>query len=246
MLHKSHLCNGQLLDDYHIGAAQALLQRQFPNIGGFQNTVIQDTDSLQRFTKKDNLQIVHVKLGRTDHWIALSTVGCADGEIEIYDSLQLSPALHTQTVVARYIKSKLHSIKIKVVNVATQKGGLDCGLYAIAMMTSIANNDDPVNLVYNQQELRIHLYQCFENEIIEKFPIFKGKRIKKRISEELTYLIYCKCRLPDDGTKMVQCDKCLEWYHVKCILDLNPQLTNSDDQWFCDSCDSQSSSLAIA
>ena len=179
MLHKSHLCNGQLLDDYHIGAAQALLQRQFPNIGGFQNTVIQDTDSLQRFTKKDNLQIVHVKLGRTDHWIALSTVGCADGEIEIYDSLQLSPALHTQTVVARYIKSKLHSIKIKVVNVATQKGGLDCGLYAIAMMTSIANNDDPVNLVYNQQELRIHLYQCFENEIIEKFPIFKGKRIKK-------------------------------------------------------------------
>ena len=111
----------------------------------------------------------------TDHWIALSTVGCADGEIEICNSLQLSPALHTQTVIVQYLKSKLHSIKIKVVNVATQKGSSDCGLYAIAKMTSIANNDDPVNLVYNQQELRIHLQQCFENGVIEKFPISKAR-----------------------------------------------------------------------
>ena len=55
MLHKSHLCSGQLLDDLHIGAAQALFQRQFSNIGGIQNFVIQDTDSLQRFTEKDSL-----------------------------------------------------------------------------------------------------------------------------------------------------------------------------------------------
>ena len=177
MLHKFHFCSGQLLDDLHIGAAQPLLQRQFSNIGGFQNTVIQDIDSFQRFTEKDSLQIVHVKFGRIDHWIALSTVGCADGEIEIYDSLQLSPALHTQTVIARYLKSKLHSI----VNVATQKGSSDCGLYAIAMMTSIGNNDDPINLVYNQQEMRIHLQQFFENGVIEKFPISKARQIKKNI-----------------------------------------------------------------
>lgn len=58
----------------------------------------------------------------------------------------------------------------------TQKGSSDCGLYAITMMTSITNNDDTINLVYNQQELRIHLRQCFENGVI---LISKARCIKK-------------------------------------------------------------------
>ena len=133
MLHKSHLNCGHLLDNLHIGAAQVLLQRKFSRIGGLQNTVMQDTDSLKQFTERENLQVVHVKLGKTEHWIALSTVGCADGEIEIYDSLRLTPTAHTQKVIARYPKSKLPSITIKVVNAAKREGASDCGLYAIAI-----------------------------------------------------------------------------------------------------------------
>ena len=90
-IHKSHLCSGQLLDNYHIGAAQALLQRQFPHISGFRNTVIQDSKSLQPFTERYDLQIIHIKMGRTYHWIIVSERDCAEGEIEVYDSLQLSP-----------------------------------------------------------------------------------------------------------------------------------------------------------
>jgi len=30
------------------------------------------------------------------------------------------------------------------------------------MMTSIANNEDPANVVYDQTALRIHLMECFE------------------------------------------------------------------------------------
>lgn len=62
VLHKSHLCSSQSLDYYHSGATQVLLRRQFPNIGGFKNTVVQDTDSVRPFTEKENLQIIHVKL----------------------------------------------------------------------------------------------------------------------------------------------------------------------------------------
>ena len=64
----------------------------------------------------------------------------------------------------------MHSIRIKVANVATQKGNLDCGLNAIVVMTSVAHNN-PVNVVYNQQEIRIHLRQCFKKEDMQKFPI---------------------------------------------------------------------------
>ena len=79
-----------IIDNYHIGAAQALLQGQFPHIGGFRNTVAaQGSKSLQPFKEYD-LQIIHVRMGRTDHWIVVPTTDCAEGEIEIYDSLQLS------------------------------------------------------------------------------------------------------------------------------------------------------------
>ena len=36
-MHKAHLVRGNLLDDIHMGAAQALLKEQFPDIGGFRN-----------------------------------------------------------------------------------------------------------------------------------------------------------------------------------------------------------------
>jgi len=29
--------------------------------------------------------------------------------------------------------------------------------------------------------------------------------------------LYCVCRRPDDGSPMVQCDVCKEWFHCRCI-----------------------------
>ena len=79
----------------------------------------------------------------------ISTVGCAEGEIELHDSLQQKPSLDTQTVIARYHRSTSQSIRIKLIiitskliNVALQKGNTDCGLYAIAMMTSKTYKQD--------------------------------------------------------------------------------------------------------
>ena len=71
----------------------------------------------------------------------------------MYDSLQLSPSIETQIIIAKYLRSQANFINIKQVNVATQAGSTDCGLYAIAMMTSIARNDGQAKLVYNQLEL---------------------------------------------------------------------------------------------
>jgi len=42
-----------------------------------------------------------------------------------------------------------------------QSGGTDCGVFAIAVMASLALDDDPSELTYQQASLRSHLIKCF-------------------------------------------------------------------------------------
>ena len=37
-----------------------------------------------------------------------------------------------------------------------------------------------------------------------------------------------KCRLPDNGSRMVQCTGCLKWYHVKCAVRHEDELKSKD------------------
>ena len=91
--------------------------------------------------------------------------------------------------MARCLKSELKSIAIKVINVALQQGSADCGLYAITMMTSITNNEDTANVVYDQTALRIHLMEC-EKGFVSTFPILRKRRVNCWIAmEEKCYTI---------------------------------------------------------
>jgi len=108
-------------------------------------------------------------LAEHNHWVLISTVGCVEGEIELYDSLLQKPSLDTQTVIARYLRSLSQSVGIKVVNVALQKGSTNCGLYVIAMMTSITYKQDPAYVVYDDKQLRLHLKECFDKAILSFF-----------------------------------------------------------------------------
>ena len=96
-----------------MGAAQELIKKQFSHIHGLGNMLMQSSKKLKPFDGDDNLQIMHVKLGRIDHWVVKSTIGCASNEVDLYDSLQQQPSLETQKVIARYWKSPSKSIKIK-------------------------------------------------------------------------------------------------------------------------------------
>ena len=40
--------------------------------------------------------------------------------------------------------------------------------------------------------------------------------------------LYCICRKPDDGFLMIQCSKCLEWFHAACIGPENSKLKNNN------------------
>jgi len=122
-----------------------------------------------------------------------------------------------------------------LINVALQKGSTDCGLYAIAMMTSIAFKQDPEGIVYDHNGLRLHLKECFDQGIMQPFPISKKRRLKNRIVMEKVCLVYCLCRLPEpeDGSKMIGCDGCMEWFHQKCLSD---SALFEEDTWLCNKC----------
>ena len=46
---------------------------------------------------------------------------------------------------------------------------------------------------------------------------------------------YCICRGPDDGTFMIQCDECREWFHGKCV-DITPEKAKVIDIYLCANC----------
>ena len=77
------------------------------------------------------------------------------------------------------------------------------------------------------------MIQSLEKGEISAFPIIKRRRPASRVMKVEVCDVYCNCRLPDDGRKMVCCDNCQEWFHVDCVS--TPDLT-SNNNWFCGEC----------
>ena len=69
---------------------------------------------------------------------------------------------------------------VKLANVQTQSNGVDCGLYSVANATSIAFGEDPRDKLYKDKEMRQHLRQCFEAQILTPFPAHERKRRKMK------------------------------------------------------------------
>uniref|UniRef100_A0A1I7Z6W0 PHD-type domain-containing protein n=1 Tax=Steinernema glaseri TaxID=37863 RepID=A0A1I7Z6W0_9BILA len=47
--------------------------------------------------------------------------------------------------------------------------------------------------------------------------------------------VYCICRKPDDGNKMVACDKCEEWFHADCV-GFTEEMDAEEKPYFCKAC----------
>ena len=45
----------------------------------------------------------------------------------------------------------------------------------------------------------------------------KKQTRRKRLFDTVSIDLHCVCRLPDNGTQMIQCDKCLCSFHAVCV-----------------------------
>lgn len=57
-----------------------------------------------------------------------------------------------------------------MVKLQQQMGGRDCGLFAIAVGTALANGLDTSQLEFVQEKMRDHLTCCFKAGALKLFP----------------------------------------------------------------------------
>lgn len=160
---EASITKGDLLSDLPINLAQHFLQSQFPQIEGLQSTLLQSKKRPPSGRLKNQLQIVH---GHRNHWIVVSSIKCEDGAVNVYDSLYDSLDASTREVVFNLFGR----VGLNFVRTQKQSGGRDCGLFAIANATAIANGIDPLKLKFNQGAMRSHLVSCFKNKTMTLFP----------------------------------------------------------------------------
>ena len=79
------LVNRKWLTDNVINAAQTLLKRAYPNIGGLQDTAL--AEILAFDVQREFIQVLNLS---GCHWITVSNIGCKSGFVNVYDSCYVS------------------------------------------------------------------------------------------------------------------------------------------------------------
>ena len=98
-----------------------------------------------------------------------STIFAKKSSVNIYDTLFARLDAETQTAIKRLFGLK--SVEgLSMVDMQCQKGTKDCGLFAVAVLTSLLFGEDPGKVVYKQEKLREYLIECFTAGKLSLFP----------------------------------------------------------------------------
>ena len=159
---------GTELSNLHINVAQRILKEQFSHINELESTLLQGKrQMLTEDMVKNKLQIIHCL--ERHHWITASTV---NNEVTIMDSLFKSIDQETKLTISNLFQptGSSNQLKIKLIKTQRQKGNKDCGLFAIAMATTIACGKSPSKVTFCQESMRAHLVSCLNKQNFSLFP----------------------------------------------------------------------------
>ena len=211
---KETIESGDWLDDRILLSAQEMLKANQPLMMGLEDPAMLRNMIINVPVSSEAIQMHHIG----DHWVVSTSVG---GEVVVYDSMsaRLSPHLREQlgALYKFYAKGEDGLINVEVRCVQQQYGGADCGLFAIAQATSIANGIDPRKVKYDQTKMRGHLVTCLESNDLTPFPHANTLRPVMVVAQHHQITKYCKCKKYIPSSEMVECDVCKQWYHYKCV-----------------------------
>ncbi len=180
------LKSGDWLNDEHIHFAQELLRRDYPDIAGFQSTLLSQVD---RFTpiecRCESLQIHHIN---ANHWMVSATIG---GEVTIADSKcssDFSSCLTHQLaqVYRKYIDNQVDDgretyLPVRVLRVQQQSGGSDCGLFAIAFAVHLLQVNNIEEIEFDRKKINAFSLKLL---FLEKKFVRLSYSIQERISKD--------------------------------------------------------------
>ena len=225
------------LTDSIITAAQILLKDQHP-VAGLQPPCLGQMYNFA-IQKGEFMQVLHDGSG---HWLTVSTVGASmeESEVFVFNSLFGGISNTVKLLVASIMHIDNNYINFKVFDVQRQDGVDDCGLFAIAFAAAVVLGFSPGQFLFQQHRMRQHLFQCLQEGKLSMFPIAKERRtgLHRRIKEVSKVPVFCVCRMPDTGSKMVACSGCKAWFHEACLSIPSPALQSKNMPWFCPECSS--------
>ena len=239
----------RFLSSRHINAINILLKRKIGNkVNGLQlsELVPVKLKHENRWVLKFPMEPVtspacQIHHTHRDHWV---TTIFHRGNIYLLDSLGLERK--DDIIIPDGLKIQLSQIygkgknelSIKIPEVMKQTNNIDCGLYAIAFITSYCFRQKLCfDLIFDSNKLRSHLIIMFENGQISEFPLTSKTISNRRKRKEKIIQIknYCICNLPECFDDMVQCDKCKLWYHKFCV-NAPFDISMANIEYFCETC----------
>ena len=106
---------------------------------------------------------------------------------------------------------------VEMPHVQQQRGGSDCGLFAIAFAVHLAFGDNLSTLQFDQTLMRRHLLKCFQQKDMMPFPQMPKTTAHRPARLCGVIIELCRrCLMPETFAATVKCHKCDDWYHVKC------------------------------
>ena len=132
----------------------------------------------------------------------------------LYDSLFEKPTSDIlDTQLALLYRKEVGNLRVTIAPIQQQRGGADCGVFAISVSMALAMGEDPTLLRWRQDKMRLHLSEIFKSEIITPFPITTDERLKSNLKTNLKsqfeIQLYCFCRLPSYASR--------RWWNVPSV-----------------------------
>ena len=224
------------INDKLINCGMELLKLRYPHVKGLQDCTLSDT---LNFEPIDG-EFVQILNCDRKHWICVPTVGYQPGKVNVFDSMRIGEIpLSTKEGIASLLGTTRKSISLTFVDVQQQSNSYDCGLFALAYVSSICDGVDPITINYKQYNLRPYFLKCLMKGEYHSFPI---EPVHRNLGHPLrnSFRVYCTCRLPDNGDDMIRCERCSQWYHYTCVGIELGEIVNGI--WLCKHCHKKPSS----
>lgn len=154
------------LSDAVVNTAQFLISKQFPEKGGFQDTLL----GLNLMFKKRHSFVQILYLQKLKHWVTVTNFGAPRDTVFLYDSMAQAIPEELVLQLANITSLSGNHMNVHVKAAQLQGNGYDCGVFAIANAFTIASGSDPCLVNFEQSEMRTHLVRCIANGEIIHFP----------------------------------------------------------------------------